>query len=138
MRDWEVPKSRESLYSFVGMVLFYSKYAPYLEMRIKPLTQLLKAYFRKPIPPMTSSASLLLLFQDVKDQIVASLIMARYVHSKLALLKTDWSTEGMGWISMQPANDKMSMAAEDEFKSGGKCMCDISKSGARLLHIAFG
>ena len=88
------------MYSFVGMVLFYSKYIPYLEMRIKALRQLLKAYFRKPITTMAWSPSLLLMLQDIKDQITSLPILARYDPVKPIFLKTDWSAEGMGWISM--------------------------------------
>ena len=41
MSNWEVPKSIQSLHPYIGLVLFYSKYAPYLDMKIKPLRQLL-------------------------------------------------------------------------------------------------
>ena len=48
--DWEIPLSGQSLHSFVGLVIFYYKYSPYLKMRVKPLTKLIKDYFRKHIP----------------------------------------------------------------------------------------
>ena len=98
MCDWGVIKSGQILHSFIGLVLFCSKYAPHLEMRIKPLRRLLKAYFREPIPTMTWSPNLMLLYQDIKDQITSSPIFAWYDPAKPTFLKTDWSAEGMGWI----------------------------------------
>ena len=127
MSDWKVLNSGQSLHLLVGMALFYSKYVPYFEMRIKPLRQLLKAYFRKPIPTMACPATLLLLFQDIKDQITSSPILARSDPAKPILLKTNWSAEGMGQILIQPANEKISMAAEDELKVGvNACLTFLS------------
>ena len=98
MSEWEVPKLGQSMHAFAGLGLFYSKYAPYLEMRIKPLRQLLKTYFKKTIPTIAWYPNLLLLFQDIKYQVTSSPILVRYYPTKLTFLKTNWSAEGMGWI----------------------------------------
>ena len=42
IRDWVLPTTGQSLHSFVGLVVFYHRYAPYLEIWIKPLCRLLK------------------------------------------------------------------------------------------------
>ena len=44
----------------------------------------------------------------------------------------------MGWILMQPADDPTSIAATKTLLSGGKCLFDLTKSGARLQPISFG
>ena len=52
LSDWVLPTTGQSLNSFMGLLAFYDRYVPYLEIQIKPLRQLLKAYFRKAIHPM--------------------------------------------------------------------------------------
>ena len=44
----------------------------------------------------------------------------------------------MGWMLMQPANDKESLAAMKTLTSTGVCLFDLAKNGARLKPIAFG
>ena len=64
--DWELPLSDQSLYSFVGLVIFYHRYDPYLELRIKTLRKLIKDYFHKPIPLMAWSPVLIIFFMTLK------------------------------------------------------------------------
>ena len=40
--DWVLPRTGSTLHSFVGLVTFYQRYAPYLEMRVKPFRLLIK------------------------------------------------------------------------------------------------
>ena len=44
----------------------------------------------------------------------------------------------MGWILMQPADDKESMRASKILTTTGECLFDLSKHGARLKPIDFG
>ena len=98
--DWDIPLTGQSLHSFIGLIIFYCTYAPYLEMRIKSLRKLNKDYFRSPIPQMTWTPELLQLFNDIQVSITYSPILSRYNPSKPTFLKMDWSAEGMGWILM--------------------------------------
>ena len=77
IRDWEIPSTGSSLHSFVGLVMFYHRYAPYLEMRIEPLRRLIKLYLRTPIPVMAWTQKLLELFNDIKICITSSHVLAR-------------------------------------------------------------
>ena len=136
--NWPIPTSGSALHSFIGLVVFYFHYAPYLEIRIKPFRSMIKQYFRKPIPPLAWTQELIQLFNDIKLCIISSPVLARYNPDKPTFLKTDWSAEGMGWILMQPADDSISVAATKTLLSGGKCLFDLTKSGARLQPISFG
>ena len=107
--DWVLPTIGTALHSFLGLVMFYHRYAPYLEMRIKPLRGLIKKYFRTGIPLLAWTPTLITLFHDIKVPLTSSPVIARYDPSKLKLLKTDWSAKGMGWILMQPADDEDSI-----------------------------
>ena len=138
IKDWVLPTTGQSLHSFVGLVIFYHNYAPYLEMRIKLLRKLIKTYFRKNIPAMAWSPDLAELFRDIKVSITSSPVLARYDPGKPTLLKSDWSAEGMGYISMQPASDKSSVEATVLLLKTGDCVFDTTKFGARLQPILFG
>ena len=62
---------------------------------------------------MEWSPDLIKLFEDIKICVTSSPVLVRYNPSKPTFLKTDWSAEGMGWILMQPADDKESIAATE-------------------------
>ena len=78
------------------------------------------------------------LFKDIKTAITSSPVLARYDPSKTTFLKSDWSAEGIGYILMQPANDKASVEATGLLLKTGECLFDTTKSGARLQPILFG
>ena len=136
--DWETPTTGSSLHYFVGLVMFYNRYAPYLEMRIKPLRRLIKLYFRTDIPVMAWTPELLELFTDIKRCITSSPVLARYDPDKPTFLKIDWSAEGMGWIMMQPADDDESVAATKTLLETGEYLFDLTRSRARLRSAGFG
>ena len=93
INDWPLPASGQSLFSFIGLVNFYHRYAPYMEMRLKPLRTLVKQFYRKPIPKASWKPDLVLLFSNLKKCITSSPVLARFDSSKPTL-----SSEGMGWI----------------------------------------
>lgn len=45
INDWSLPEKGESLFSFIGLINFYHRYAPYMEIRSKPLREFLKVYY---------------------------------------------------------------------------------------------
>ena len=138
INDWPLPTNGQSLFSFVGLVNFYHRYAPYMEIRLKPLRKLVKKYYRKEIPQIAWTADLVALFNELKQMITSSPVLARFDPSKPTFLKTDWSGEGMGWILMQPADDEESKRATAQLLETGECVFDLSKNGARLRPVAFG
>ena len=89
--DWKLPIDGPSLHSFIGLINFYHKFCPYLEIRMKPLRKLCKKYFRKRIPSPEWSPKLIQLFEDLKRCITSSPVLARYNPNKPTFLKTDWS-----------------------------------------------
>ena len=52
INNWLLPERGESLFSFIGLINFYHRYAPYMEIRLRGLRRLLKLYYRKIIPIM--------------------------------------------------------------------------------------
>ena len=107
INDWPLPTAGQSLFSFIGLVNFYHRYAPFLEIQLKPLREMVKQFYCKPIP----ESALTDLFNRLKVCITSSPILARFDPTKLTFLKTDWSSEGMNWILMQPSEDADSTTA---------------------------
>ena len=78
------------------------------------------------------------LFQDLKQNVTSAPILAQFDPDTPISLKTDWSTEGMGWILMQPSCNKEYIQAMQLLKTTGKCNFDLTQNGARLQPIEFG
>ena len=138
INDWPLPTTGQSLFSFIGLVNFYHRYAPYMELRLKPLRKLVKAHYRRPIPNANWTPELTKLFFDLKICITSSPVLARFDPGMPTFLKTDWSSAGMGWILMQPNDDNESIAATKLLRDTGECKFELTKNGARLKPIAFG
>ena len=109
-----------------------------MEIWLKPLRRICKKYYCKTIPSPIWTQELIQLFEDLKRSITSGPILARYDPDKPTFIKTDWSTEGMRWILMQPADGEESARATKLLQDTGKCIFDLCKNSARLKPIAFG
>ena len=103
--DWTLLTSGQSLFSFIGLVNFYHRHAPYMESRLKSLRKMVNKFYGKPIPLLAWSPDLTKFFNDFKRCITTSLVLFRFDLLKLTFLKIDWSNKGMDWIRMKPADD---------------------------------
>ena len=52
IKDWKQPVPGQYLFTFVGLINFYHRSVPYLELKLKPLHRLFRAYYQQPIPMM--------------------------------------------------------------------------------------
>jgi len=87
---------------------------------------------------MGCTPDLITLFEELKTGITSSPVLARFDPDKPTFLKTDWSAKDMGWILMQPADDKESQLATKLFKYTGECKFVLSMNVAQLKPIFFG
>ena len=138
IKNWPLPLFGPSLHSFIGLINFYHQYIPYFEISLKPLRALERKYRRKKIPPEAWTSDLRTLFNDFKELIISSPLLARYNPEKPTFLKTDWSAHGMGWILCQPDDDPHSTEATKILQKTGTCNFDLTMKGPRLRPIAFG
>lgn len=138
IRDWHLPTEGQSLHSFIGLLNFYHKYLPYMEIRLKPLRALERQYRRSSIPQLAWTQDLMSLFSEMKLAITSSPMLARYDPAKPTFIKTDWCALGMAWIIMQPDNSDESASATKIMLNEGICNFDLTLDGARLQPIAFG
>ena len=125
--DWPLPTLGQSLFSFICLVNFYSRYAPYMKIRLKPLRKMVKKFYRNPIPALAWLAELSSLFTDFKKSITSSPVLARFDPLKLTFLKTNWSIEGMVWTLMQPADNEESSREATTLKEASKCLFSLTK-----------
>ena len=65
-------------------------------------------------------------------------VLDRFDTTRPIFLKTDWSSEGMGWILIQPSNDNETQAGSKKLLVSEEYLFDLSKQGTRLQPIAFG
>ena len=96
INDWKISERGESLFSFIGLINFYHRYTPYIDIRLKPLRKLLNQYYRKTIPMMAWTPDLISLFEELKVIITSSPVLVGLALLKPTFLKIDLSAEGMG------------------------------------------
>lgn len=138
INNWPLPSTGSQLHSFIGLINFYHKYHPCIEIILKPLRLLERKFRRQTIPSTEWTPQLTSLFEEIKLIITSSPMLARFDPSKPCFLKTDWSALGMGWILMQPDDSPESKAALKKLLNTGDCDFDLTTDGPRLKPIAFG
>lgn len=138
IKDWPLPATGLSLSSFLGLVTFYNRYIADYESRSRPLRELSKRFYRAPIPPTVWSKELREFFESLKEAVTSDPCLARFDSSLPTFLKTDWSSTGMSYVLMQPADDPASKIALSILEAGGPNTFDELMSGARLRPVRFG
>ena len=126
-----------SLLSFIGLCNFLNCFSPWFEVNIKPLRVLQRKYHRKIIPTPLWTTELLDLFKLCKPNITSSPVLTRFDSNKPALLKTDWSAEGMGYILLQPDNSVETVVATKLLLETGECLFDLLPTSPRLRAVTF-
>ncbi len=138
IHNWPLPTSGQSLHSLIGLLNFYHKYIPFMEIKLKPLRALERKFRRKSIPLIAWTTQLTTLFTEMKQAITSSPVLARFDMSKPIFLKTDWSASAMAYILMQPDDSNESILALKKLNTSGECDFDLSLEGPRFRPIAFG
>ena len=99
-----------------------------MEIRLKPLRRLVKQLYWNEIPSSAWTPELTNYFTDLKACISSSPILTRFDSAKSTFLKIGWSSEGMGWILMQPANDGKSRKVTVHLAKTGIYLFELSKN----------
>ena len=129
INNWPLSVSGQLLFSFIVLLNFYHRYTPYMEMKLKPLRRLVKTFYRNEIPSSTWTPELVKLFTDLKICITSSPILARFYPTKHTFLKTDWSSNDIGWIFVKPTDNNESLKATAHLAETGICLFELSKMG---------
>jgi hypothetical protein len=126
----------------IGMFGFYTKWLTDFELRIASWRDILKS---QP-PPGTMTAAQeremmstlwqmedKLLLEQLKQEVIESVVLARPHYDGRFYLKTDWSRHGMGAVLCQvDPNCEESLAAERAEVTGGPCIFDKTLFLSRL------
>jgi hypothetical protein len=79
-----------------------------------------------------------LLLEQLKQEVIESMVLARPDYDRRFYLKTDWTRHGMGAVLCQvDPNCEKSLMAEHAEEAGGPCIFDKTLSGPRLVRILF-
>ena len=138
VRDWKLPRTGDSLGSLCGLAGFYNRFIPHYEQRVHELRTLSRTYHRQPIPLVAWTPRLIKQFEDIKHAITSDPVLAHFSPQLPIFLKTDWSSKGMSYILMQPADDEASQTALQILRDGGENVFDKLMTGARLRPVRFG
>ena len=111
INNWVLTPTRKSLFLIIGIVNLYHNYAPYFEIRLNPVRNFFKYYYRKPIPLMAWTPQLIALFSELIHSLTSSPVLALFDSDKPTFLNTNWSSEGIRWILIQSSTDKYSQHA---------------------------
>ena len=80
----------------------------------------------------------LALLEQLKEEIIHGLVLARPDYNRRFYLKTDWSKHGMAAVLCQADPEcSESIAAEKTEAAGGPCLFDKAKTGPRLIPLLF-
>ena len=105
------------------MCSFYTCFSPWFEINLKPLRLLQRLHHRKDIAAASWTPEIRKIFDKCKKGITSSPVLARYDSDKPVFLKTDWSTEVMDHILMQPDDSATSKGVTIKILEKG--VCDI-------------
>ena len=74
---------------------------------------------------MAWTPELITLFSEFKHGVTSSPVLNRFDTYKPTFLNTDWISERIGWILIQPATDKESQHASTVLKDTGIFLFDL-------------
>ena len=121
------PSYMSKLFNFFHWSMWvYRRFCPWYEVNLSPFRSLIKKYNSSKIPLMAWSPALCVLFDQIKLDLTSDPCLARACSSKPFILKTNWSSAGMGWILMQPNNSSASQAALATLCKGDSASCDFN------------
>ena len=134
---WPDPAEVRDVAKFIGFGQFYARFIPNFELRIPHLRSITSNEYTMPLGNLwTPDAKAE--FEDIKGAILDDPCVKRFDHTKLVILRTDYSGLGFGWALLQPGNDEASTAAAQDYRDG-KGFSFMTKESKAILHpVCFG
>ena len=123
---------------YFGFLQFYSNFIPHFEVRSLPLRDIMTREYTEPVGDLwTQEANST--FEDLKKLVLSDPCLCRIDHSKLTVLRTDFSCLEFGYVVCRPGDDECSLEITMQYMSGNG-FGFMTKSGNQgTLHpVAFG
>jgi hypothetical protein len=139
LTNWKVPTTPRHVMGFIGFAIFYLRWCPWFEMKIKPMRESISDHTIDHV--FTASefgTAAISAFHEIRDYILSKPILQRANIKKRFYLKTDFSALGLGFALCQPDDSAESIAAMNREDAGGECEFEFCVSKMRLLPVAFG
>ena len=77
-------------------------------------------------------------WEDLKDAILLDPCIQRFDHRKMVVLRTEFSSLGFGFVLPQPGNDKASVKAAQDYRTGKRFSFMTKVSMEILWPVCFG
>ena len=138
LQQWPEPFEVRCVAKFVGFAQFYSRWIPNFELRIPALRSIITDNeYGDPIGPHWTSAAKAA-FDDIRMALLSDPVVKRFDHTKLVVLRSDFSSFGFGFVLLQPGNNHESIDAAAAYRAG-KGFSFMDKDSKAVLHpICFG
>ncbi len=138
LSTWPKPNLVKDIAKFIGFVQFYSKYINHFELQVTPLRELtINNEYTNPVAPILSNATQHAL-NDLKGAILADPCLMHFNHTRLVVLRTNFSSKGFGYVVCQPGTDTASEQAMASYQAGRDFAFMTTDSSAVLRLVAFG
>eukprot|EP00956_Cyclotella_meneghiniana_P041345 scaffold223534_cov34-Cyclotella_meneghiniana.AAC.1 len=121
VRNWPDPITVRDISKLLGFANFYGSYIPWMELRVKDLRALVHGDYDRAITPDMWTDNCQQQWDFLKQSILSDPCLAQYDPNLRIYLKTDFAQVGMGYVTTQPNNDPVSLAAMHRENLGGKC-----------------
>jgi hypothetical protein len=137
LHHWPAPELVRDVANFFIFAQFYSRFIPQFEQRISTLHAIMTNEYTDLVHPYWSSDAQAA-FQDIRFTLLSDPCLKWYHHCLLLVLRTNFSTNGFGYVALQPGKDIKPWSAMTHCMDGGKFKF-MDKSSKEILHpIAFG
>jgi hypothetical protein len=128
LKTWKTPATPRAIMSFIGFAIFYVKWIPYFELKVKPLRELISQHpldytFSNEFTEQCNTA-----YENVKSHLLSAPILQRANIRKRFYLKTDFSAVGLGFALCQPDDSQQALAAMQREDEGRDCEFDLTLS----------
>ena len=140
LEAWPKPVNVRDVLSLIGFGMFYSRWIPYFEMKIKPLRHLTNDYeLDQKIATIAWTTEHEDAWNFILQLILANPCLQRFDHCKRFYIRTNFCSHGFGVIGLQPTNTKASLLAMRREIAGGECefMRDNAPGKPALRPICF-
>jgi hypothetical protein len=138
LEHWPQPEIICDVAKIVGFAQFYSKLIPQFELQISPLCDLTTKFEYTDPVALHWSPDAQRSFEDMKQSILLDPCLLHFNHQRLIVLRTNFSSRGMGYVVCQPGNNEASNAAMQAYQSGEDFLFMTKLSTAVLHPVAFG
>jgi hypothetical protein len=103
LTNWKIPSTPRDVMAFIGFAIFYLRWIPWFEMKIKPLRDFISEHtIDQQFTKSEFGESAIKSFKEVRVYLLSKPILQRANILKQFYLKTDFSSHGLGFALCQP------------------------------------